>query len=311
MIPLLYIAMGHMVGLYVPKMIDPMINPVNFALVQLILTIPIIAVGYKFYTIGFKSLIKGNPNMDSLVALGTSSAFLYGVYALIRIAAGDVSYVSALYFETTGVIITLILLGKFFETLSKGRTSEAIKKLLDLTPKTATVIKDGKEVSMPIESVFEGDLIVVRPGERLPVDGIIVEGQTAIDESMITGESMPVDKFVGDKVIGASINKNGSITYKTTKVGKDTVLAQIVKLVEEAQGSKAPIAKLADKVSGVFVPIVIVLALSAFVFWLIMGEGVTFSVEVLVSVLVIACPCALKGLQHQQPLWLVQVRAHN
>lgn len=293
MLPLLYVSMGHMIGLPLPALLHPTHEAFNFALAQLILTIPIVMVGYKFYTIGFKTLIKGNPNMDSLVALGTSAAFIFGVYAFIRIIAGDVHYVHNLYFETTGVIITLILLGKYFETVSKGRTSEAIKKLLDLTPKKANVVKDNQIIETPIEQVFEGDIILVKPGERLPVDGIIIEGETAIDESMITGESMPIEKSVNDKVIGASINTNGSIKYQATKVGKDTVLAQIVKLVEEAQGSKAPIAKLADQVSGIFVPIVMSLAILSFIFWLLMGKELTFAIEILVAVLVIACPCAL------------------
>lgn len=293
MLPLLYVSMGHMIGLPLPNLFHAEHEPLNFAMIQLILTIPIVIVGYKFYTIGFKTLFKGNPNMDSLVALGTSAAFIFGLYALLRISIGDTIYVNNLYFETTAVIITLILLGKYFETLSKGKTSEAIKKLLDLSPKKARVIKNNIEVETPIEQVFENDIIMVKPGERLPVDGIIIKGETAIDESMITGESMPVEKQEGDNVIGASINTNGSILYRATKVGKDTVLAQIVKLVEEAQGSKAPIAKLADKVSGIFVPIVMSLAIISMIFWLIMGKELTFALEILVAVLVIACPCAL------------------
>lgn len=293
MLPLLYVSMGHMIGLPLPNLFHAEHEPLNFAMIQLILTIPIVIVGYKFYTIGFKTLFKGNPNMDSLVALGTSAAFIFGLYALLRISMGDTIYVNNLYFETTAVIITLILLGKYFEALSKGKTSEAIKKLLDLSPKKARVIKNNIEVETPIEQVFENDIIIVKPGERLPVDGIIIKGETAIDESMITGESMPVEKQEGDNVIGASINTNGSILYRATKVGKDTILAQIVKLVEEAQGSKAPIAKLADKVSGIFVPIVMSLAIISMIFWLIMGKELTFALEILVAVLVIACPCAL------------------
>ncbi len=291
-LPLLYIAMGHMIGLPLPMFLDPHMSPLNFALSQFILTLPVIVVGYKFYTIGFKTLFLRNPNMDSLVALGTSAAFLYGVYSLIQIAIGN-AHSADLYFESAAVIIMMILLGKYFEAVSKGKTSEAIKKLMDLAPKVATVIIDGVETEVPVDDVMKDDIILVKPGERLPVDGVVIEGFTAIDESMLTGESIPVEKTIGDNVIGASINKNGSIQYKATKVGKESTLAQIIKMVEDAQSSKAPIAKLADQISGIFVPIVLVLAVITFGFWLLMGQSFEFSMANMIAVLVIACPCAL------------------
>ncbi len=293
-VPLLYISMGHMVGMPIPKFIDPMINPSAFAIAQLILTIPVVAVGYRYYIVGFKTLFKGSPNMDSLIAIGTSAAVLYGIFALIQIIRGDSSYAMELYFESAAVILTLITLGKYFETVSKGKTSEAIKKLMGLAPKTAIIIKDNHEIEIPIEEVEVGDVIIVKPGEKMPVDGLVVSGITSVDESMLTGESIPVEKHPGDTVIGASINKNGSIHYKATRVGKDTALAQIIKLVEDAQGSKAPIAKLADIISGYFVPIVIILAIvSGLAWYFIGGESATFALTIFISVLVIACPCAL------------------
>ncbi|WP_081316963.1 heavy metal translocating P-type ATPase [Clostridium tyrobutyricum] len=297
-VPLLVITMGHMfgepLGFHLPDIIDPMKNSRNFGMIQLILVLPVIVAGYKFFTVGFKSLFKGSPNMDSLIAIGTSAAFLYGVFAIIQIYGGNVDYAYDLYFEAAGVIITLILLGKYLEAVTKGKTSEAIKKLMGLAPKTAIIIRDGKEVETPIEEVEVGDIIVVKPGEKMPVDGEVVEGITSVDESMLTGESMPVEKNIGDKIIGASINKNGSIKYKATRVGKDTALAQIIKLVEDAQGSKAPIAKMADIISGYFVPVVISIAvLSAAAWYWFGGETGVFSLTIFISVLVIACPCAL------------------
>ena len=293
-IPLLYISMGHMMGLPLPMFLDPMMNPVNFAVTQLMLTIPVVVTGYKFYTIGIKTLIKGSPNMDSLIAIGTGAAVIYGIYATIMIIGGEHDYAMDLYFESAGVIITLITLGKYLEAVSKGKTSEAIKKLMGLAPKTAIIIKDGKELEISIDEVEVGDIILVKPGEKLPVDGEVVEGTTSVDESMLTGESIPVEKHIGDSVIGASLNKNGSIKYKATKVGKDTALAQIIKLVEDAQGSKAPIAKLADVISGYFVPIVIALAvISGLAWYFVGGESSTFSLTIFIAVLVIACPCAL------------------
>ena len=260
-VPLLIIAMGPMIGLKLPSIMAPESSPKNFALIQLLLTTPVLIVGNKFFRIGFKTLIKRNPNMDSLIAIGTSAAYLYSLYSVFMIFTGNHHFVHNLYFESAGVILTLITLGKYLESVTKGKTSEAIKKLMGLAPKTATVIRKGKEELISVDEVEVGDIILVKPGEKLPVDGEVVEGTTSVDESMLTGESIPVEKHVGDKVIGASINKTGFIKYKATKVGKDTALAQIVKLVEEAQGSKAPIAKMADIISGYFVPIVIVLAL--------------------------------------------------
>ena len=292
-VPLLIISMGHMVGMPLPSIIDPMKNPLNFALIQLVLTIPVMVAGYKFYKIGYKNLFKLSPNMDSLIAIGTSAAVAYGLFAIYKILNGETHYAMHLYFESAVVILTLITLGKYLEAVSKGKTSEAIKKLMGLAPKTATIIKNGKEVSIPIEEVIVGDIILVKPGEKLPVDGEIIEGSTSIDESMLTGESIPVEKNIGSTVIGGSINKAGFIKYKATKVGKDTALAQIVKLVEEAQGTKAPIAKMADIIAAYFVPTVMALAIIAAVGWLIAGESNVFALTIFISVLVIACPCAL------------------
>ena len=293
-IPLFYISMGHMMGAPLPDFIEPMVNPLNFAIAQLLLTIPVMITGLKFYTIGFKTLFKRSPNMDSLIAVSTSAAFIYGLYATYRIYMGEADYAMSLYYESVAVILTLITLGNYMEALSKGKSSDAIKKLMGLQAKTALVIKDGKETEISIDEVEVGDVIIVKPGEKIPVDGEVVEGLTSVDESMLTGESIPVEKHVGDSVVGASINKNGSIKYKATKVGKDTALAQTVKLVEDAQGSKAPIARLADIISGYFVPIVMVLAvLSGLGWYFIGGESLTFSLTIFISVLVIACPCAL------------------
>ena len=292
-IPLLIITMGHMVGMPIPNIIDPMKNPMNFAVFQIILTVPVMVVGYKFYFIGYKNLLKLSPNMDSLIAVGTTAAFLYSLFGMYKIATGDDSYAMHLYFEAAVTILTLITLGKYLEAISKGKTSEAIKKLMGLSPKTATIIREEKEIIIPIDEVIVGDIILVKPGEKLPVDGTIIEGVTSIDESMLTGESIPVEKGIGSKVIGASINKTGFIKYKATKVGKDTALAQIIKLVEDAQGSKAPIAKMADIISSYFVPTVIGLAIIAAVLWLIAGQSLVFALTIFISVLVIACPCAL------------------
>ncbi|MGB3974130.1 MAG: heavy metal translocating P-type ATPase [Peptococcia bacterium] len=292
-IPLFYIAMGHMLGLPIPEFIRPELYPLNFALGQLILVIPIIIAGYRFYTVGFSRLFHLEPNMDSLIAVGTSAAILYGLYAIFQIVQGKAEYAMELYFESAGVIIALILLGKYLEAVSKGKTSEAIKKLMGLAPKTATVIHDGKEMIIPIEEVETGDILLVKPGERIPVDGEVVEGRSSVDESMLTGESIPVEKNIGSKVTGASINKNGTIKFKATKVGKDTTLAQIIKLVEDAQGTKAPIAKMADIISGYFVPIVMAIAIIAGIAWYLSGQSVVFSLTIFIAVLVIACPCAL------------------
>jgi len=297
-IPLLVITMGHMFGepfgFYLPDIIDPMKNPRNFGIIQLILVMPVMIAGNRFFTVGFKSLFRGSPNMDSLIAMGTSAAFLYGIFAIVQIFKGNIDYAYDLYFESAAVIITLITLGKYLESVTKGKTSEAIKKLMGLAPKTAIVIRNGKEVETPIEEVEVGDVIVVKPGEKMPVDGEVIEGTTSVDESMLTGESIPVEKNAGDNIIGASINKNGTIKYKATKVGKDTALAQIIKLVEDAQGSKAPIAKMADVISGYFVPVVMGIAVvSALAWYFIGGETGVFALTIFISVLVIACPCAL------------------
>lgn len=297
-VPLLVITMGHMffepLGFKLPAIIDPMVNPLYFGLIQLLLVLPVLFAGNKFFTVGFSSLIGRSPNMDSLIAMGTSAAFLYGIFAIYQIYGGNIDYAYDLYFEAAGVIITLILLGKYLEAVTKGKTSEAIKKLMGLAPKTAIIVRNGKEVEIAIEEVEVGDIIVVRPGEKMPVDGEVIEGITSVDESMLTGESMPVEKNIGDAIIGASINKNGLIKYKATRVGKDTALAQIIKLVEDAQGSKAPIAKMADVISGYFVPVVIGIAIAAALAWYFFaGETGVFSLTIFISILVIACPCAL------------------
>lgn len=292
-LPLLYISMGFMLGMPVPKVIDPNFNPLNFALIQLGFTVPIVILGRKFYSVGIKSLIKKSPNMDSLIAIGTSAAFLYGIYATLMIYKGQSDYAHHLYFESAAVIITLITLGKYLESVSKGKTSEAIKKLIELSPKTARVWSDGIEQDISVEEVKLGDIVVVKPGEKMPVDGEVVDGITFVDEAMLTGESIPVEKKAGDLIFAASINKNGAIKYKATKIGRDTVISQIIHLVEEAQGSKAPIARLADTISGYFVPVVIILAIVSSLAWYISGETIVFSLTIFIAVLVIACPCAL------------------
>lgn len=292
---LFYIAMAPMLfgNGVVPAFISPETYPLRYAICELILCIPVVIAGYKFYTIGYKNLFQGAPNMDSLIAVGTTAAFIYSVYSIIRIIGGDMHGVHNLYFESASMIITLVMLGKTLEARSKGKTGAAIKTLIGLSPKTATVLKDEKEYEVLIDDVKTGDIIIVKPGEKIPVDGEIIEGYTTVDESMLTGESIPVEKRVGDKVTGASINKNGYVKFRATNVGKDTVLAQIIKMVEDAQGTKAPIAKLADNVAAKFVPTVLIIAILACVGWLIAGENVSFAVTVFVAVLVIACPCAL------------------
>ncbi len=296
-IPLFYIAMAPMitfVRLPFPAGIEPMRYPLIYALLELILVVPVLAVGYRFYTVGFKALIQRSPNMDSLIAIGTSAAVIYSVYNTFQIASGHFMAVDALYYESAGVIITLILLGKSLEAVSKGRTSEAIKKLMGLTPKTATIFVDGVEKEIPIDEVELGDIIIVKPGEKIPVDGTVISGNTSIDESMLTGESMPVDKKEGDPVYAASINTTGAFRFKAEKIGSETALAQIIKLVEDAQGSKAPIAQMADIVSGYFVPVVCAIALVSGVAWYFgTGGDLKFALTIFISVLVIACPCAL------------------
>jgi len=295
-LPLLYFAMVPMVSWWpfpIPQELHPMQYPLRFALLQMFMTIPVLIAGHRFYSVGFKALWQRNPNMDSLVAIGTSAAVIFSLYNTFLISEGNHMAVDSLYYETAGIIIALILLGKYLESVSKGKTSEAIKKLMELAPKMATVLRNGEETMIPVDAVSVGDIILVRPGEKIPVDGVVESGNTSIDESMLTGESMPVDKKNGDRVFAASLNVNGSITFRATKVGNDTALAQIIRLVEEAQGSKAPIAKMADIVSGYFVPIVCGIALLAFVAWMISGQTLAFSLTVFISILVIACPCAL------------------
>ena len=295
-VPLLYLAMGHMIPglpLPLPRFLDPMQYPLVYALAQILLVIPAIVAGSRFYSVGVKALWHRAPNMDSLIAIGTAAAVLYSLYSTFRIVSGDFAAVEHLYFETAAVIIALILLGKTLEAVSKGKTSQAIRKLMGLAPKTATVVQDGRDVVIPITEVEVGDLVRVRPGEKVPVDGEVVEGYTSVDESMLTGESIPVEKKAGDQVTGASINGNGTISFRATRVGSDTALAQIIRLVEQAQGSKAPIARLADVVSGYFVPIVMLIALVAAAGWLVSGQSVVFSLTIFTAVLVIACPCAL------------------
>ena len=292
-IPVLIISMGPMVGMPLPNIVDPMINAFNFSLLQLILTLPIMVVSWEYFQKGFKTLFKGHPNMDSLIALGTAAAFVYSLAATIGTGLGYGNFSDLLYYEVTGVILALHTLGLFLEERSKGQMSSAIEKLVNLAPKTARVIRNGVEQEITVDEVALGDVIRVRPGESMPVDGVVVEGRTSVDESMLTGESIPVEKESGDEVTGASINKNGSIDYRATRVGSDTTLSKIIKLVEDAQGSKAPIARMADIITGYFVPIVIALAVLAGIAWLIAGQSGIFVLSVIITTLVIACPCAL------------------
>ena len=293
-LPLLYISMGSMIGLPLPSFLDHMKHPLVFVLSQLFLTLPAVWIGRGFYQRGFRNLIKRHPNMDSLIAVGTSAAFLYSLYSVGQVFLGYHAFVHQLYFESVAVIIALVLLGKYLESSAKGRTSQAIQSLLELVPSQATVIRYGEAVTIDTEDIRVGDVIRIKPGERMPVDGLVTEGQTFVDESMMTGESVPIEKKVGDTITSATINQNGSIDYQATRVGSDTTLAQIVRLVEEAQGSKAPIAALADKISLYFVPIVLSLAtLSALGWYFLAGESLSFSLSIFIAVLVIACPCAL------------------
>lgn len=293
-LPLLYLSMGSMMGLWVPDIVNMSLHPMIYGLVQLVLTLPVMHFGRRFYINGFRTLFKGHPNMDVLVALATSAAFLYSLYGIYHIALGHAHHAHELYFESVAVILTLITLGKYFETLSKGRTSDAIQKLMKLSAKEATVIRGGVEQAIPIEEVVIGDRILVKPGEKIPVDGVVLSGHSAIDESMLTGESIPVEKVADDKVYGASINGAGALTIQAEKVGDETLLAQIIKLVEDTQQTKAPIAKIADRVAGVFVPTVIGIAFVSALFWyFVMSQTFVFSMTVAIAVLVIACPCAL------------------
>ncbi len=293
-VPLLYLSMGHMVPfpLPLPGALDMELNPLAFALAQLVLTVPILIFGRNFYLHGFPALFRGNPNMDSLVAIGTMAAFLYSLVMTVLIPR-DTHYVHQLYYESAAVVVTLIMLGKYMEKRSKGKTSEAIRKLMALAPDTAIRLKDGAEQEVRVEELAPGDIILIRSGARIPLDGVIVSGSGSVDESMLTGESLPVDKAADSEVIGGSLNYDGLFQVRVTRTGADTTLAKIVQLMEDAQGKKAPISKVADKVAGYFVPAVILIALAAAVIWLIAGKDFSFVLRIFVSVLVIACPCAL------------------
>lgn len=301
LVPLMYIAMGSMLGLPVPGFFTGTQNALVSALAQLLLTVPIIFINRHFYQFGFKALFHGAPNMDSLVAIGSGAALVYGLFAMFRMAYGfghgDMElvheYAHALYFESAAMILTLVTVGKYLEARSKAKTSDALDKLMDLAPKTAVVLRNGEEVTIPAEQVAAGDIVVIRPGEGIPVDGVVLEGHGYVDQAAITGESIPVEKNPGDTVISATINKNGSFQFQASKVGEDTTLSQIIRLVDEASNSKAPIARLADKVSGIFVPVVIGIAIVTAVVWMAVGEGFEFALSNAISVLVISCPCAL------------------
>lgn len=301
LIPLMYVSMGHMMGFPLPSFFHGNENAMTFALTQFFLTLPVLYVNRKFFIVGFKAMFRLAPNMDSLVAMGSGAAMLYGVVALFAIGYGlghqnmtlVSDYTMNLYFESAATILTLITVGKYLEARSKGKTTDAITKLLDLAPKTAILLKDGEEQEVAIEQVMPNDIVVVRPGQSIPVDGVIIKGNATIDESAITGESLPVEKAEGEKVIGGTINRAGYVQIEVQKVGDDTTLSQIVELVREANSSKAPIAKLADKVSGVFVPVVLGIALVAVVVWLLLGYSISFALSIGIAVLVISCPCAL------------------
>lgn len=301
LIPLMYISMGHMMGLPLPSFLSGLENAISYGMTQFLLALVIVYVNRKYYQVGFKTLFKGSPNMDTLIAIGSSAAMVYGIFAIYRMGYGlgiqDFELVEKyhmdLYFESAAMILALITLGKYLEKKSKGKTSEAITKLMDLAPKTATILRNNKEVIVPIEEVLKDDIVIVKPGESIPVDGVIIQGSSSIDQSAITGESIPVEKNIGDKVIAATINKNGYFKFKAEKVGDDTTLAQIISLVEDASSSKAPIAKLADKISGVFVPIVISISIISTIVWLLVGKSFEFSLSIGIAVLVISCPCAL------------------
>ena len=300
-VPLIYLSMGHMLGWPLPFFFSGTTNAITFAFTQFLLLLPVVYLNRSYFINGFRSLFKGTPNMDSLVALGASAALVYGIFTIYKIGIGlgflDFKSVSAhvmnLYFESAGTILTLITLGKTLEAKAKGKTTDAISKLLNLAPKMARVLRDNQEKNVPVEEVKKDDVVIVKAGESIPVDGVIISGSASIDESALTGESLPVDKKEGDKAIGATINRNGYFKMRVTKTGDETVLAQIVKLVDEATSSKAPIANLADRVSGVFVPIVIGIAFIAAIIWLLLGSTFEFALSIGISVLVISCPCAL------------------
>lgn len=291
---LMYVAMGHhMLGLPLPQAVSRHHSPLGFALLQLALTLPVLFIGRRFYIKGWPLLLKGAPNMDSLIAMGTSAAVVYSLYSLVLIAKGDASYVEQLYFDSAAMIVALVLLGKTLEERAKGRADTAVRQLLDLAPRQAQVIRDGQELTLEISQVQVGDEVLIRPGESLPVDGQIIRGSGSVNEAYLTGEPIPREVGIGDEVTGGTVNTNGSFSYRVTRVGGDTKLAQIARLMEEAQAGKAPIARLADKVAGVFVPVVLGIALVAAVCWLLGGQSLTFALRVFIAVLVIACPCAL------------------
>ena len=301
-IPLMYVSMGSMYGAPLPQWLQGHANAISFALVQFLLCLPIMYINKHYYEKGFSTLLHGAPNMDSLIAVGSTAAIVYGVFAIFRMSwgmgNGDMALVAQyhmdLYFEGGATILTLITLGKFLEARSKGKTSEAISRLLDLAPKTATVVRDGEEMEIPVEEVVVGDIILVKPGMNIPVDGTVLEGVTSVDQAAITGESIPVHKEAGDSVIGATINKTGFIKIQATKVGDDTTFSQIIRLVEEASASKAPIAQMADKIAGIFVPVVMGIAAVTFLVWyFICSATFEFALSCAITVLVISCPCAL------------------
>ncbi len=305
LIPLMYLSMGHMIGLPLPSFLSGHMHATELLLTQFILTLFVVFINRKFYLVGFRTLFRGSPNMDSLIAIGSGAALLYSTVMLyascgldalsVKYPTADISYsfVHNVYFESAAMILALVTIGKYLEARSAGKTSAAIKKLMELAPSRAVVVREGKEIEIPSEQVIPGDVVVIKPGAKIPVDGVILEGHAVIDESALTGESIPVEKSAGASVTGATINRSGAFTMRATKVGSDTALAQIIRLVEEASASKAPVAKLADKVSGVFVPIVILIAAITFIIWMLAGKGISFALGNAIAVLVISCPCAL------------------
>lgn len=294
-VPLLYISMGHMVPfpLPLPEFLDMYKNPVNFSLAQLVLTVPILLSGSKFYVVGIRSLLKGNPNMDSLVAIGTGSAFFYSLYMTVTINSNPM-HAHNLYYESAAVVVTLVMLGKYMESRSKGKTSEAIRKLMELAPDTAILLMEGMEREVETASVEKGQHLLIKPGSRIPLDGILIKGNSSVDESMLTGESVPVEKRPGNILIGGSMNYNGAMELEVTHTGTETTLSKIIKLIEDAQGKKAPISKLADQVAGVFVPaVMLIAAVAALLWWSLGGQELSFVLTIFVAIVVIACPCAL------------------
>lgn len=301
LMPLMYISMGEMINLPIPGIFKGLTGAVNYAFVQFLLAIPVIFINRKFFISGFKGLIKKAPNMDTLVALGSSAACIFGIFAIMRMSYAQATsdfdtlmhYRHNIYFESSATILTLITLGKYFEARSKGETKSSLKNLMELAPKRANIIKDGVEKSVDVSDLVKGDIVLVRPGEAIPVDGIIIEGSSLVDQSAITGESIAVNKGIGDEVISASINKQGSFKFKASRVGEDTTISQIISLVNDANETKAPIARIADKVAAIFVPLVIVIAIATFVIWTLASKNIEFALNLMIAVLVISCPCAL------------------